>query len=64
MATATEIHLSPAMDAGVFTAGATEEAARAASEVLQEDMENHHVFFNDDGFHSRPNFLSYWLGYR
>lgn len=52
MATATEIHLSPATDSGVFTAGTTEEAARAASEVLQEDMENHHVFFNDEGFHS------------
>ncbi|KAJ5379482.1 hypothetical protein N7509_012601 [Penicillium cosmopolitanum] len=52
MATATEIHLSPATDSGVFTAGTTEEAARAASEVLQEDMENHHVFFNDEGFHN------------
>lgn len=52
MATATEIHLSPATDSGIFTTGPTEDAARAASEVLQEDMENHHVFFNDSGFHS------------
>lgn len=52
MATATEIHLSPLTDSGVFTTGTTEDAARAASEVLQEDMENHHVFFNDQGFHS------------
>ncbi|KAJ5995633.1 hypothetical protein N7481_002610, partial [Penicillium waksmanii] len=42
----------PLRTRGVFTAGATEEAARAASEVLQEDMENHHVFFNDEGFHN------------
>lgn len=52
MATATEIHLSPATDSGIFTTGTTEDAARAASEVLQEDMENHHVFFNDSGFHN------------
>ncbi|KAK5789410.1 hypothetical protein VI817_008534 [Penicillium citrinum] len=52
MATATEIHLSPATDSGVFAVQTTEDAARVASEVLQEDMENHHVFFNDQGFHS------------
>lgn len=52
MATATEIHLSPSTDAGIFNSNVTEDAARAASEVLQEDMENHHVFFNDEGFHS------------
>lgn len=52
MATATEIHLNPSSDAGVFSANVTEDGARAASEVLQEDMENHHVFFNDNGFHS------------
>lgn len=52
MATATEIHLQPATDSGVFAVKTTEDAARVASEVLQEDMENHHVFFNDQGFHS------------
>jgi len=44
--------LSPATDSGVFAVQTTEDAARVASEVLQEDMENHHVFFNDQGFHS------------
>lgn len=52
MATATEIHLQPATDSGVFAVKTTEDAARVASEVLQEDMENHHVFFNDQGFHN------------
>lgn len=52
MATATKIHLSPSTDAGVCSSNATEEGARAASEVLQEDMELHHVFFNEKGFHS------------
>ncbi|KAJ5191566.1 uncharacterized protein N7498_010551 [Penicillium cinerascens] len=52
MATATEIHLSPSTDAGIFSSNVTEDAARAASEVLQEDMENHHVFFNEEGFHN------------
>ncbi|KAJ5665229.1 uncharacterized protein N7477_007677 [Penicillium maclennaniae] len=52
MATATEIHLNPLTDAGIFSLNVTDDGARAASEVLQEDMENHHVFFNDDGFHN------------
>lgn len=52
MATATEIHLSPSTDSGIYSLNVSEEAARAASEVLQEDMENHHIFFNEKGFHS------------
>ncbi|PYI22895.1 hypothetical protein BO99DRAFT_399627 [Aspergillus violaceofuscus CBS 115571] len=30
----------------------TEASARATSEVLQHDLEHHHVFFNDMGFHN------------
>lgn len=56
MATATKIHLSPSTDTGVYSSGVTEDAARTASEVLQEDMATHHVFFNDDGFHSMFSF--------
>lgn len=52
MATATKIYLSPSTDAGVYSSGVREDAARTASEVLQEDMTTHHVFFNDEGFHS------------
>ncbi|KAJ5831991.1 hypothetical protein N7474_000302 [Penicillium riverlandense] len=52
MATATKIHLSPPTDAGVYSSGVREDGARAASEVLQEDMAAHHVFFNNEGFHN------------
>ena len=52
MASATRIQLSPVADCGVFSANIREESARTASELLQHDMENHNVFFNDMGFHS------------
>ncbi|KAL2851188.1 hypothetical protein BJY01DRAFT_209318 [Aspergillus pseudoustus] len=52
MATARKIHLSPLTDSGVWSTGVTEGSARAASEVLQEDLEKHHVFFNNMGFHN------------
>lgn len=52
MATAKKIILSPTNDTGVWGTGVTEDSARMASEVLQEDMEKHHVFFNNMGFHS------------
>ena len=53
MATATKIQLSHLTDLGIFSHGVREDAARAASEVLQEDMNSHHLFFNDLGFHSK-----------
>lgn len=52
MATATNIHLDPVKDIGVYNFGVREDAARVTSKVLQEDMESHHIFFNDEGFHS------------
>lgn len=52
MATARKIQLSAQTDTGIFSSGVREDTARAASEALQTDMESHHVFFNDDGFHS------------
>jgi hypothetical protein len=52
MATATNVHLNPVEDVGVYSSGIREDAARVASKILQEDMESHHVFFNDEGFHS------------
>ncbi|KAJ5689285.1 hypothetical protein N7462_003677 [Penicillium macrosclerotiorum] len=52
MATATKIHLSPVTDAGIYSSGVREDAARTASEILQDDMTSHHVFFNDEGFHN------------
>lgn len=53
MATAKNIHLSPTTDTGVWSTGITEDSARTASEVLQEDLEQHHVYFNNMGFHSK-----------
>jgi hypothetical protein len=55
MATARKVHLSPLTDSGVWSTGLTESSAKAASEVLQEDLEKHHVFFNNMGFHSTSN---------
>ena len=57
MATASRIQLS--LDTpGVFhVPGITEESAAKASEVLQENHENHHIFFNQSGFHSTFRFF-------
>ena len=53
MATASKIQLS--LDTcGVFhVPGITQESAAKASEVLQENHEKHHIFFNQAGFHSK-----------
>ncbi|KAL2010604.1 hypothetical protein VTN00DRAFT_6411 [Thermoascus crustaceus] len=51
MATATRIKLSTT-DSGVFSVGVRADSAQAASEVLQEDMEKHHIFFNAMHFHN------------
>lgn len=55
MATAKKIQLSPQTDTGVWSTSVTEDSARTASEVLQEDLEKHHVYFNAMGFHSMSN---------
>ncbi|KAL2801770.1 hypothetical protein BJX63DRAFT_416651 [Aspergillus granulosus] len=52
MASARKVHLSPLTDSGIWNTGVTEGSAKAASEVLQEDLEKHHVFFNNMGFHN------------
>ncbi|KAK0651821.1 hypothetical protein B0T16DRAFT_87862 [Cercophora newfieldiana] len=49
MATPYNIHIAPE---NVGLCRQSEEAARKASELLQEDLEKHHVFFNEDGFHN------------
>lgn len=40
-------------DSGVYSAGPKEDAAKTASELLQDDLKRHHVFFNDMHFHSK-----------
>ncbi|OQE24965.1 hypothetical protein PENFLA_c009G11039 [Penicillium flavigenum] len=52
MATATKIDLSPVADSGIYSSNVREDTARTASEILQEDMATHHVFFNDQHFHN------------
>ncbi|KAI9368464.1 hypothetical protein BJX61DRAFT_523826 [Aspergillus egyptiacus] len=52
MATARKVQLSPQSDTGVWSTGITAESAQTASEVLQEDLTRHHVFFNNMGFHN------------
>ncbi|CDM29644.1 Domain of unknown function DUF4243 [Penicillium roqueforti FM164] len=52
MATATKIHLSPATDSGIYSFNVREDTARTVSELLQEDLEIHHVFFNNERFHN------------
>lgn len=54
MATPYKIWLTPD-NHGVFsTSGLSQASARKVSEVLQHDMENHHVYLNDRGFHGKP----------
>ncbi|KAJ5532330.1 hypothetical protein N7494_008882 [Penicillium frequentans] len=51
MATAYKIYLSTE-DAGIFNAGVTEEAALKVNEVLQDNLERHHIVYNMMGFHN------------
>lgn len=52
MATASKVKLSTA-DCGEYrVAGITAESAAKASELLQENHDSHHIFFNKSGFHS------------
>lgn len=49
--TAHRIYVSPE-NTGLWRVKQTEEASKKVSELLQEDLEKHHVFFNKDGFHN------------
>ncbi|KAF2021128.1 hypothetical protein BU24DRAFT_457136 [Aaosphaeria arxii CBS 175.79] len=54
MATSSKIQLPPPaqLDAQVFLPGITQESADKTSELLQENHEKHHIFFNQSGFHN------------
>ena len=52
MATALNIKLSLGECGEYHVPGITVESAIKASEILQENHEIHHIFFNDRGFHS------------
>ncbi len=54
MASATKVQLST--DVGdwpeYYRPGISEEQTKAASEILQENHDNHHIFFHSDGLHN------------
>ncbi|KAI9788664.1 MAG: hypothetical protein M1833_002900 [Piccolia ochrophora] len=52
MATASRVLVSPEHQGIFHRPGVTEQAAAKASELLQENHENHHIFFNADGYHN------------
>lgn len=52
MATATKIHIAPD-NTGLWGIRQNDHAAETATVLLQKDMNNHHVFFNQDGFHDQ-----------
>ena len=56
MATARKIELSTS-NSCIYSTGVREDAARAASQVLQENLEKHHIYFNDSGFHSKFDWI-------
>ncbi|KAI1800558.1 hypothetical protein F4811DRAFT_538506 [Daldinia bambusicola] len=51
MATAHRIHITPD-NTGLWNIQQDEASAKKTTELLQEDLEKHHVFFNDLGFHN------------
>jgi hypothetical protein len=59
MATPSKIVLSTSDKPEFWIKALNAESAAKASELLQENHEQHHIFFNDEGFHvSRDGLLS------
>lgn len=51
MATASKIHLTSTQQPEYYVQGISSETADKASELLQENHDKYHTFFNQDGFH-------------
>ena len=51
MATATTIKLETELSPAYYVQGSRDDTAKLTSELLQENHEKHHIFFNADGFH-------------
>ena len=51
MATSSKVKLSVSQHPEFFVPGITSESADTASELLQENHDQHHIFFNKSGFH-------------
>lgn len=52
MATGSKVHLDLAESPEFFVPGISKESAQKASELLQENHDKHHIFFNQSGFHN------------
>lgn len=52
MASTSKIHLTAQQKPENYVPGLTPESAKKASELLQENHDKHHIFFNQDGFHN------------
>ncbi|KAF2448756.1 hypothetical protein P171DRAFT_428775 [Karstenula rhodostoma CBS 690.94] len=52
MATASTVKLDVGVQPEFFVKGITDESARVTSELLQENHDKHHIFFNRSGFHN------------
>ena len=57
MATASRVELSLDACGEFHVPGITKESAAKGSEILQENHDRHHIFFNADGFHSRSSWI-------
>ena len=53
IATSSKIQLSPSQQPVFYLPGISSETADLTSELLQENHEKHHIFFNLAGFHVR-----------
>jgi hypothetical protein len=54
MATPTRIHIEP-HNTAIFSSNMRADATDTLNDLLQENMENHHVYFGDAGMHGRAN---------
>lgn len=51
MATSSDVHLEASQQPQFFVKGITPESAKKTSELLQQNHEKWHVFFNKQGLH-------------
>jgi UDP-N-acetyl-D-mannosaminuronic acid transferase (WecB/TagA/CpsF family) len=51
MATASKVHLEASQQPQFYIKGLREDSAKKATQLLQENHEKHHIFFNRSGFH-------------
>ncbi|KAK3072515.1 hypothetical protein LTR53_006651 [Teratosphaeriaceae sp. CCFEE 6253] len=62
MATASKIHLATSQQPEFYRSGISQDAANTASKLLQKNHDEHHIFFNRDGFHDHiaHHLLTLW----